>query len=99
MSKESAAMTRIVRRFGMICATALLCALTGATAADARVATCDDIAAAQSRGLTTEAIRQELTTTTARIEGCARLAKHEAQHEARRSHARARRSARVGLAR
>jgi hypothetical protein len=49
--------------------------------------------------LTTDAIRQELTTTAARIENCARLAAYRAQHETRRSHVRARRSARVGFAR
>jgi hypothetical protein len=77
----------------------VLGALAGASAADARVASCDDIVAARRQGLTTEAIRRELTTTAARIEGCARLAAQESQQETRRGHARARRNARVGVAR
>jgi hypothetical protein len=77
------------------CTAALFGALGGATAADARVATCDEIAAARSRGLDQDAIRQELTTTAARIEGCARLQQQEAQRETRRSQTRARRNARA----
>lgn len=88
-------MMRIVRKIGIAGTATLLCGLVGVTNASAKVATCDEIAAAQGRGLTSDAIREELNTTAARIENCARLAEREAQHSSRKSEARARRNARM----
>jgi hypothetical protein len=98
MSKEWNVMARIVRRIGIAGTAALLCGFVGAHAADAKVATCEEIAAAQGRGLTIAAIRQELSTTAARVESCARLAQMDAQQKTRRSATRTRRSARLGFA-
>lgn len=72
----------------------MLLGVLTAGAANAKVVTCDDIAAAQTRGLTTDSIRQELRTTSARIENCSRLADMNAQQTARRGVIRARRAAR-----
>lgn len=88
-------MMRIVRVIGISCATAVLIGFA-TPAAEAKVASCDDIAAAQGRGLTTEDIRKELNTTAARVEVCARLAEQDAQQAERKSAARARRNARMG---
>lgn len=90
-------MTRIVRAIGIACATAVLFVAASVAAAGAKVASCDDIAAAQGRGLSTEAIRQALNTTAARVDICARLAQREQQQAARKSAARARRNARMGV--
>ena len=91
-------MMHVFRPISIAGIAAALCALVGVGAAHAKVATCEDIAAAQGRGLTSDAIRQELNTTAARIENCARLAKMDAQQKSRRSAAHARRSARLGMA-
>ena len=64
--------------------------------ADAKRATCEEIAAAQSRGLTAPEIKQELRTTDARIQSCVRLAEMHASQEARRAEVRARRADRLG---
>ena len=85
-----------IRRIGVASLAGILCGFLAAQVAQAKVATCDDIATAQGLGLSSEAIRAELNTTAARIENCARLAKMDQQQKQRRSAARARRSARLG---
>ena len=89
-------MARIIRVIGIACATAFLIGFANTPAAEAKVASCDDIAAAQGRGLNTDDIRKALNTTSARVEICARLAEKDAQQAERKSAARARRSARMG---
>jgi hypothetical protein len=96
MSKELNVMMRIVRVIGISCATAVLIGFANTSAVDAKVASCDDIAAAQGRGLSSADIRKELNTTAARVEVCARLAEQDAQQAERKSAARARRNARMG---
>lgn len=91
-------MTRIVRTIAITGIAALFIALAGTQAAHAKVATCEDIAAAQGRGLSVDDIRKELNTTAARVENCARFAEQDARQAERKSAARVRRNARMGVA-
>jgi hypothetical protein len=88
-------MMQVVRGI-VIAGTGVFVGLMAPGPATAAVVTCDDIAAAQSRGQTVEAIKRELRTTSAHIQACAHLADMHAQQNARRGVARARRAARRG---
>lgn len=89
-------MTRIVRTIAITGTAALVIGFAGTSAAHAKVATCEDIAAAQGRGLSVEDIRKELNTTAARVENCARFAEQDARQAERKSAVRMRRNARMG---
>ena len=84
-------MRRLVRGINVGCCAALLLSMV-ASGASAKVVSCDDIAAAQGRGLAEAEVRQELQTTAARIESCARQAEMAAQQNARRGVIRERRA-------